>query len=407
MNKKRKGFTGKLSVFVLAISLIAIMSCTTTAQPAEDMPAETVKQVTGTALSVKQQKVVSIAAFTANGDTENLKRVINEGLDAGLTVNEVGEVLLQIYAYAGFPRSLNGVSVLTAVIEERQAEGIRDSFGIEPDFLPADADKYALGVTNLGSLMGFPLQQQKADTNGYNEAMDAFLKEHLFADIFGRDNMSFDMRELATVGALASLEGTNSQMMFHMNALMTTGLTEEQVLNLIEVVTVELGSERGANAKTVFDMIMERRNSSGGPRPAGNSEGYAYVPELFPAGEISDNTQIFTGNARVAPLVPFDSGSVPIVNVTFEPGARTTWHAHSYVQVLLVTLGHGYYQAEGEEAQELKAGDSIVIPAGAKHWHGSAPGQWFSHIAVIVPVESDAEDQWLSPVSDDEYLNLK
>ena len=404
MNVKRFKISGIM--LVCALFSAFIMSCAT-AQIAEEAGAESVKQVTGTALSVKQQKIASIAAFTANGDTENLKRVIDDGLEAGLTVNEVGEILLQIYAYAGFPRSLNGVSILTEVLEERQAAGKRDSFGVEPEFLPENIDKYATGVANLGALIGFPLQQQKAETNGYNEAMDAFLKEHLFADIFGRNNMPFDMRELATVGALSSLEGTNSQMMFHMNSLMTTGLTEEQVLNLIEVVTVELGTERGDNAKEVFDMVMARRNGAAGAPPAGNAGGYTYIPELFPVGQINDNTQIFTGNARVAPLVPFDSGSVPIVNVTFEPGARTTWHAHSYVQVLLVTLGQGFYQAEGEEPQELKAGDSIVIPAGEKHWHGSAPGEWFSHIAVIVPVESGAEDQWLEPVSEDEYLNLQ
>ena len=406
MNKKRIILSKKLAVPVILIALVFLMSCAT-AQVTEDIPETDTRYVTGTALSVKQQKIASIAAFTANGNTENLERVINEGLDAGLTVNETGEIILQIYAYAGFPRSLNGISVLTKVIEQRQAEGIRDSFGSVPDFLPEDIDKYAAGVTNLGVLMGFPLKQQKAETNGYNDAMDAFLKEHLFADIFGRNNMSFNTRELATVGALSSLKGTESQMMFHMNALMTTGLTEEQVLNLIEVISVELGAERGETAQNVFNMVMERRNSTGGGRPAGNAGGYTYVPELFPKGGISDNTEIFTGNARVAPLVPFDSGSVPIVNVTFEPGARTTWHAHSYVQVLLVTIGQGFYQADGEEPHKLNAGDSIVIPAGVKHWHGSAPGQWFSHIAVIVPVESNAEDLWLGHVSDDEYLNLE
>ncbi len=60
-------------------------------------------------LNAKQEKIVTIAAFTANGDLDKLKAALNEGLDAGLTVNETKEVLVQMYAYAGFPRSLNGI----------------------------------------------------------------------------------------------------------------------------------------------------------------------------------------------------------------------------------------------------------------------------------------------------------
>ena len=188
--RNRRDLIKKTSSYVFALAaLIFLMSCATAPET------EVKTQVTGTALPQKMQKVVAIAAFTANGDTENLKRAIYEGLDSGLTVNEIGEVILQLYAYVGFPRSLNGQAALTAVLEERQAEGKRDPVGTEPDFLPEDVDKYALGVTNLGTLMGFPLQQQKGDTNGYANAMDAFLKEHLFADIFGRDNVSFTLRE--------------------------------------------------------------------------------------------------------------------------------------------------------------------------------------------------------------------
>ncbi len=364
---------------------------------------ETVEAVE-TTLTPRQQSVITISAFTANGDGENLKKAINDGLDNGLTVNEIGEVMLQLYAYAGFPRSLNGTSMLAAVLEERQAEGKISPQGMEPDFLDEGIDKYSLGVTNLGRLMGFPYKQEKAETNGYNDAMDAFLKEHLFADIFGRNNLPFDIRELATVSALASLEGTNSQMLFHMSAAMTVGFTEEQMRDFVEVIKAEIGEEMGQNASAVLTQVLERRaGMAGGAPPA--QEGYSYIPEVFPRGQKSDNPQIFTGDSWVAPLVPFDdAGGVPAVNVTFAPDARTTWHAHSYQQVLFITMGQGFYQEKGEEPRKLKAGDTVIIPAGVEHWHGSAPGEWFAHIALLVRVESDAEDLWLDPV-DDEYFS--
>lgn len=68
-------------------------------------------------LNPKQQSIVAISSFTASGDPEKLKSALNEGLDAGLTANEIKEILLQPYAYAGFPRSLNGINTFMAVGE--------------------------------------------------------------------------------------------------------------------------------------------------------------------------------------------------------------------------------------------------------------------------------------------------
>ncbi len=98
---------------------------------------------------------------------------------------------------------------------------------------------------------------------------------------------------------------------------------------------------------------------------------------------------------------------VPIGNVTFEPGCRNNWHIHHKGgQILLVTAGRGYYQEWGKDAQELKPGDVVNIPPEVKHWHGAAPDEWFQHLAVEVPAEG-ASNEWLEPVSDEDYGKLK
>ncbi len=98
---------------------------------------------------------------------------------------------------------------------------------------------------------------------------------------------------------------------------------------------------------------------------------------------------------------------VPIGNVTFEPGCRNNWHIHHKGgQILLVTAGRGYYQEWGKEAQELKPGDVVNIPPEVKHWHGAAPDEWFQHLAVEIPAEG-VSNEWLEPVSDEEYGKLK
>ncbi|NTW36942.1 MAG: carboxymuconolactone decarboxylase family protein, partial [Syntrophobacteraceae bacterium] len=97
-------------------------------------------------LSSKQQGMVTISAFTANGGVEKLKTALHEGLDSGLTVNEIKEILVQLYAYTGFPRSLNALGTFMGVMEERQKKGIKDELGKEPSPFPAGKSSVELGT---------------------------------------------------------------------------------------------------------------------------------------------------------------------------------------------------------------------------------------------------------------------
>lgn len=103
------------------------------------------------------------------------------------------------------------------------------------------------------------------------------------------------------------------------------------------------------------------------------------------------------------------SQGVSIANVTFEPRCRNNWHIHKAAkgggQILLCTAGRGWYQEWGKEAQALKTGDVVIIPAGVKHWHGAAKDSWFVHLSVEVPGENTG-NEWLEPVTDDEYDKL-
>lgn len=113
----------------------------------------------------------------------------------------------------------------------------------------------------------------------------------------------------------------------------------------------------------------------------------------------------FTGRAYLAPLT--DKGG-PISNVTFEPGCRNNWHIHhgdGGGQILLCTGGRGWYQAWGKTPQELNKGDVVNIPPEVKHWHGAAKDSWFSHLAVEIPAK-DGSNEWLEPVTDEEYDRL-
>lgn len=73
--------------------------------------------------------------------------------------------------------------------------------------------------------------------------------------------------------------------------------------------------------------------------------------------------------------------------------------------MLICVGGRGYYREWGKEAVELTPGVVVNIPANVKHWHGAAPGEWFSHLAIEVAGE-ETSTEWLERVDDEEYNAL-
>ncbi|MDR1351534.1 MAG: carboxymuconolactone decarboxylase family protein [Zoogloeaceae bacterium] len=315
-------------------------------------------------LNARQQAIVPIAAFTARGDLDKLKGALNEGLDAGMSINEIKEVLVQMYAYTGFPRSLNAINTLIAVLEERQAKGISDKTGEKPaDF--SDKNKYNKGRKTLETLSGRK-ETKLTGANAFAPAIDEFLKEHLFADIFGRGLLTHQERELATISALSALDGAEPQLNAHKTIGKNAGLTETQINELSKIVQ---GGQKS---------IYPRGNRA----PAEWFSGVVWLNSLASPAETE--------------------GLYSIGQVTFEAGGRTHWHTHPIGQILLCTEGKGWYQERGKPARALQKGDVVVIPKEVEHWHGAAADSQFVHIAITNNKDGNAVT-WLNPVTNEEY----
>jgi alkylhydroperoxidase/carboxymuconolactone decarboxylase family protein YurZ len=158
-----------------------------------------------------------------------LRDALTDGLNAGLSVNQIKEILVQMYAYAGFPRSLNALGVLMALLEQRRTDSITDPAGDEPKTLPAS--------TNM------------------------FLKTHLFGDIFSRDNLDWQSREIATVAALATLDGLENQLQSHFRIALNTGLAETHLRGLITVLCTRIGHDQGDRAAEILDKVLAGRGA--------------------------------------------------------------------------------------------------------------------------------------------------
>jgi 4-carboxymuconolactone decarboxylase len=204
-------------------------------------------------LSPRRQAAALIAAFTAAGQLPQLREALTAGLNAGLTISEITEIQVQMYAYAGFPRSLNGLGTFMALLEERRANGVTDPTGEQPTPLPADTDIRQLGTENQTQLVGAPVTGALFD---FAPAIDQFLKAHLFGDIFARDNLDWQSREVATVAALATLQGVESQLQSHVDIALNTGVTETELHALVAVLRSGVGQEQADRAAAIVDQVL-------------------------------------------------------------------------------------------------------------------------------------------------------
>lgn len=210
------------------------------------------------ALSPRQSQIALIAAYTANGDQKKLKTALAEGLGAGLTVNEEKEILTQLYAYTGFPRSLNAINTFMALMQEREAAGIKDNHGPEAKLMPADINKDECGKKVRNILFG---REEEPPASGYQlftPVIDTYLKEHLFCDIFYRDNLDYLSRELATISALAAMHGTQSQLASHLFAAKNMGLTAQQAQQWAQLIKKRVGRKEGKIAQKLTKEIFHQ-----------------------------------------------------------------------------------------------------------------------------------------------------
>ena len=355
----------------------------------QTLMAQSITDSTGS-LNAKQICIVNISAHTATGNIPALRLAVAEGLNSGLTISEVKEIMVQLYAYAGFPRSLNALNTLMAVLEVRKKNGVKDEAGKEAPALPSRKSKLQTGTENQTRLIG---RKITGEVYTFAPVIDRFLKEHLFGAIFSRTNLDWKTRELVTITALAAMTGTEAQLRSHYGVGLYNGLTQVQLTELINIIENSVSRRQGMLARLVLQSLTDQK-----PYTA------AQIPEeaVFATGQKINNAN-FTGDAWLQSLITADSSnSIQVGNVTFAPGARTKWHYHPAGQILLVTDGLGYYQEKGSPKRLLRKGDVVKCPPNTPHWHGASRDQAFIQIAITNG--QNGPTVWLDPVTDEVYL---
>ena len=376
----------KLVLFTFAVAMM-LSGCK------QKSSSETKKDMNTLTFTTEQAACMSaIACLEAKADYMALEQAINNGLDAGLTVNQIKEAFSHLYAYTGFPRSLNALGTLQKVLEQRNTEGKTTVEGAEATTLPKNFDALKVGTEVQTKLSGRPFNYD------FCPAEDYYLKAHLFGDIFARDVLTHAERELITVSALSGMDGVEPQLKAHVNGARNMGLSDEQLQAIPAVLAAKVGKNEAIRASKAISEVLGVEDEVGL-----KAQNAVDLKSYWPMGKPNtDYAQYFIGHSYIAPM------GGDMVNVTFEPGCRNNWHIHhGMVQVLVCVYGRGWYQEWGKPAVPLTEGTVIAIPEGVKHWHGAAKGSWMQHLTYHKDVQEGASNEWLEPVSDGVYGKLK
>ena len=241
----------------------------------------------GMTLTERHKGLAACACLMAQGDLERLEHAVKMALNNGVTINELKEAFSQLYAYTGFPRSLNALGVLSKVLENRQSNWQEGKPWTRPEIWDDAAKALKQGTEVQTKLSG------RAFDFDFCPQDDYYLKAHLFGDIFAGDQLTPADREIVTVAALSGLEGVDPQIAAHKRGAVNMGNSQELVDEL---------------CAWLDDMgLVKCKWPKGEPNTA-----YA---------------QYFTGNSYLADM----GGGVH--NVTFEPRCRNNWHIHHGAEI--------------------------------------------------------------------------
>ena len=205
-----------------------------------------------TELTPRQQAIVAIASYAALGDASGLTKALEQGLTAGMTVNEIKELLIQVYAYCGFPRSLTALGVFKNLLSERTAKGITNPEG-ESASVVSDIDKYGQGAKTLSELSGVPVDAPAPWYEDFAPGINRFLKEHLFADIFGRGVLPYTDREIATVSMLTAVGGVEPMATGHIAICRHLGVTTHQLNSLLDILEYNIGPSKTESIRKIVN----------------------------------------------------------------------------------------------------------------------------------------------------------
>lgn len=399
----------KKGIFMSTLSLAAILAACDCCPPGEAKALSQDKELRAVMDNFTQNEVPAATPLVEKREVELIRLVslvtqqsgallqeeVATALAQGLSPEEILEAIYQCAPYTGFPRTVDAVEIARSVFKAKNVKVDENRATVTAQ------SRLEAGADAQGTLFGETFRDMAKNGKDGMPTINYFLASNCFGDYYTRKGLDLNTRELLTMAILVNL-GTEPQLKAHIGAnlkIRTAEYVEQAIYNCLPY----CGYPRTLNAlRLLKEAVAEAKVSADAKTMPGKDW------SVFPVGKPNDAyAKYFVGKSY---LDMISTEQVGVGNVTFEPACRNNWHIHHAKkgggQILIATAGHGYYQEWGKPAVELKPGDVVNIPAGVKHWHGAAPDSWFQHLAIEVPGEGGS-NEWLEPVSDEEYARLK
>lgn len=214
-----------------------------------------------TALDNKSKEVVAVSSLIAQGAIPQLKVHLNGALNTGCSMQEVKEIILQMSVYTGFPRSINAMHAFKEVVDERRSKGIRDVTGDVSNREGGSCNRYGKGAEALSHLDTLQARRLEEAYGDFSPELVRFTLEYAFADIYSREGLDRKYRQMATVSALATLGNAPSQLQFHIKGTLNVGITEEEIKEMMLLMTVYAGFPAAINAMNMLREVLEEHTN--------------------------------------------------------------------------------------------------------------------------------------------------
>ncbi len=341
-------------------------------------------------LDPQTRLITNLAVLMGSQGVDLFRQMMPAALEAGVTPEQVREVVYQGVDYLGMSRVYPFVQAMDEVFKAR---GVK--LPLAPQATTTPETRLQKGNQAQIDIFGERMRENWKTSPAETAHINEWLASNCFGDYYTRGTLDLQMRELITFCYIYAQGGCEPQLRGHIAGNLNMGNTREKLIAVISANIPLIGYPRTLNALTCINEMTTQNKSK--------DEGKNL---LFPQGDLNTAyAKYFIGNSYLATLATGE-GKLRVANVTFEPRCRNNWHIHhGSGQILICVSGRGWYQEEGKPARELHPGDVVDIPAEAKHWHGAAKDSWFQHIALSVP--GGTGTTWLEQVVDEEYDKLK
>ncbi len=214
-------------------------------------------------LDMKSKEIAIISAFIAMGSVEpQLKTHFGVALNAGWTINELKEIVLQMVPYAGFPATINAMNALSSVLKNRLKAGIKDVEGDTPSKEVTIEDRYNNGAKNIAKLDPNELAKLENAYKTFTPDLLNYIVEFVYSDVNSRNLIDAKQRQFGIIAALVAKGNAKPQLKFQINAGLNLGLSADEIKEIMILMTVYSGFPTSINGIVTLQEVLNERNSS-------------------------------------------------------------------------------------------------------------------------------------------------